>query len=145
VLDDDVPLPEAEVVHEIEDRQAVRDHSLLSIHNDPHRRLRFAPTWHADYATDVPCLLAVGGLFIPRFVVAFLGIFTHYFSVFDSFLWPLLGFFFLPTTTLAWAWALHTPSHSVHGVHLIIVILAFCVDVGIIGGGRSRLARRRRA
>jgi len=93
----------------------------------------------------VPCLLAVGGLFIPRIVIVLLALFTNYLSVFSSFLWPLLGFFFLPTTTLAWAWALHTPSHSVHGVNLIIVILGFCVDVGIIGEGRSRLARRRRA
>jgi hypothetical protein len=80
--------------------------------------------------------LALGGLFIPRLVVALLGIFTHYFSVFDSFIWPLLGFFFLPTTTLAWAWALHTPSHSVHGLNLAIVIIAFCLDIGIIGSGR---------
>jgi hypothetical protein len=83
-----------------------------------------------------------GGLFIPRLLVALLGIFTHYFSVFNSFIWPLLGFFFLPTTTLAWAWALHTPSHSVHGLNLVIVILAACLDLGIIGGGRSRFARR---
>jgi hypothetical protein len=132
-------------VHEIEHGSAVRDLTLLAIHNDVHHRLHFAPTRHADYATDVPCLLAVGGLFLPRLIIILLAVFTHYFSVFDSFLWPLLGFFFLPTTTLAWAWALHTSKHAVQGVNLIIVILAACVDIGIIGGGRSRLARRRRA
>jgi hypothetical protein len=89
--------------------------------------------------------LALGGLFLPRLVIALLAIFTSYLSVFDSFLWPLLGFFFLPTTTLAWAWAMHTPRHGVSGFNLIIVVLAVCVDIGIIGGGRSRLARRRRA
>jgi hypothetical protein len=91
----------------------------------------------------VPCLLALGGLFIPRIVIAFLYLFTNYLSrAYDSFLWPLLGFFFLPTTTLAWAWAQNTRG-SVGGVHLVIVVLALCVDLGIIGGGRSSLSRRR--
>jgi hypothetical protein len=93
----------------------------------------------------VACFLGLGGLFIPRFVLAFLWLFTNYLSrAFDSFLWPLLGFFFLPTTTLAWAWAQNTRG-SVAGVHLVIVIIALLVDLGIIGGGRSSLARRRRA
>ena len=134
MLDDDAPLSKAEFAHKVQHSRAFGDLARLPIHNDP----------HLDYATRVPCLLAVGGLFIPRLVIALLALFTSYLSVFDSFLWPLLGFFFLPTTTLAWAWALHTPRHAVGGVNLIIVILAVCVDLGIIGGGRSRLARRRR-
>jgi hypothetical protein len=93
----------------------------------------------------VACFLGLGGLFIPRIVLFLLWLFTDYLqTAFDSFLWPLLGFFFLPTTTLAWAWAVNTrPSHTVAGVHLVIVVIALLVDLGIIGGGRSSLARRR--
>jgi hypothetical protein len=92
----------------------------------------------------MPCLLAIGGLTIPRIVIAFLWLFTNYLNrAFDSFLWPLLGFFFLPTTTLAWAWAVNTRG-EVAGVHAVIVVLAVLLDLGIIGGGRSSLARSRR-
>ena len=92
----------------------------------------------------MPCLLAIGGLTVPRVVIAFLWLFTNYLErAFDSFLWPLLGFFFLPTTTLAWAWAENT-NGRVAGVHLVIVVLAVLLDLGVIGGGRSSLANRRR-
>ena len=92
----------------------------------------------------MPCLLAIGGLTLPRVVIAFLWVFTNYLErAFDSFLWPLLGFFFLPTTTLAWAWATNTRG-EIAGVHAVIVVLALLLDLGFIGGGRSSLARRRR-
>jgi hypothetical protein len=91
----------------------------------------------------VPCLLGVFGLITPRVVIVLLVIFTDYIGrAYDSFLWPLLGFFFLPTTTLAWAWAQNTRG-EVAGVHLIIVVVALLLDLGIIGSGRSSLARRR--
>jgi hypothetical protein len=50
----------------------------------------------------------------------------------------LLGFFFMPTTTLAWAWMVNTRDGN-----LIIVVIAVLLDLGVIGGGRSSLARRR--
>jgi hypothetical protein len=92
----------------------------------------------------MPCLLGLGGLIAPRFVIVVLWVFSDYLSsAFDSFLWPLLGFLFLPTTTLAWAWAENTRG-EIGGVHAIVVVVAFLFDVGFIGGGRSSLARRRR-
>lgn len=95
------------------------------------------------YGTHVPCLLGLFGLITPRVVIVLLVIFTDYIGrAYDSFLWPLLGFFFLPTTTLAWAWAINTRG-EVAGVHLIIVVVAVLLDLGIIGSGRSSLARRR--
>lgn len=91
----------------------------------------------------MPCLLAIGGLTVPRVVIVLLWLFSSYLErAYDSFLWPLLGFFFLPTTTLAWAWAENTRG-EIGGVHAIIVIVAVLLDLGFIGGGRSSLARRR--
>jgi hypothetical protein len=90
-------------------------------------------------------LLAIGGLTLPRVVIVLLVIFSDYIGrAFDSFLWPLLGLFFLPTTTLAWAWAQNTRG-EVAGVHLVIVVLALLLDLGVIGGGRSWFFRRRNA
>lgn len=91
----------------------------------------------------MPCLLGAFGLIAPRIVIVVLWLFTSYLErAFDSFLWPLLGFFFLPTTTLAWAWATNTRG-EVAGVHLVVVVFAVLLDLGVIGGGRSSLARRR--
>jgi len=49
----------------------------------------------------MPCLLVVLALATPRFVVILLWLFSNWFrGVFSTSLWPVLGFFFLPTTLL---------------------------------------------
>jgi hypothetical protein len=49
---------------------------------------------------------------------------------FDSWLVPLLGFFLLPWTTLAYAVMWSTSSNGVTGFEWFIVILAFVIDLG---------------
>lgn len=91
----------------------------------------------------VPCLLLAGILAIPRTIIVLLVIFSDYIGrAFDSLLWPLLGFIFAPTTTLAWAWAENTRG-EVAGIHLVIVVVAVLLDLGFLGGGRSWFIRRR--
>jgi hypothetical protein len=48
----------------------------------------------------MPCLLALLALIMPRLVIVLLWFFTGWFRVFNSLLWPVLGFIFLPTTLL---------------------------------------------
>jgi hypothetical protein len=70
-------------------------------------------------------------------------IFSNYIGrAYDTMLWPLLGFFFLPLTTLAYAWAINSRG-SLDGVHLVVVILALLMDLGLIGGGASSRRRRK--
>jgi hypothetical protein len=89
------------------------------------------------------CFLALMGLITPRAIMVFLWIFTDYLSrAFHSFLWPLLGFVFLPTTTLAYAVAQNSLD-GLHGWGLVIFVLGVLLDFGIIGGSRGRAARRR--
>jgi hypothetical protein len=86
------------------------------------------------------CLLAIVGLITPRVVLAILWIFTDYLSrAFETFLWPLLGFFFLPTTTLAYAVATNSLG-GFEGWGLVVLILGVLLDFGVLGGG----ARARR-
>ena len=55
----------------------------------------------------MPCLATIIALATPRLLIAILWMFTHWFrGVFDHTIWPLLGFFFLPTTVL-WYSAVH--------------------------------------
>ena len=87
------------------------------------------------------CLLVVLGLATPRFIIVILWIFTDYLSrAFQTFWWPLLGFFILPTTTIAYAIA----QNSLHGElsKVVVLVLGVFIDVGIIGRGRGALRVR---
>jgi hypothetical protein len=88
----------------------------------------------------VPCLLAILAFFFPRLVMVLLVIFSDYLGrAYQTVFWPLLGFLFMPYTTLAYAWAINSHG-SVSGAYLVVVILAVLVDIGVIGGGER--ARR---
>ena len=89
----------------------------------------------------MPLLLALIGYVTPRVVIVVLALFTDYLSrAFDGVLWPILGFIFLPVTTLAWTFAQNADAVR-GGGRFVLVVVAVLVDVGLIGGGRSRLAR----
>ena len=84
------------------------------------------------------CFLALLALISPRLVLFILAIFSDTLSrAYDSWIVPLLGFFLLPWTTLAyaafWDWG---PGHHVTGFEWFFVILAFLIDLGSYGFGR---------
>ena len=78
-------------------------------------------------------------MFFPRLAIILVVIFSDYLGeAFTTWVWPLLGFFFMPLTTLAYAWAWHIqPQGSVSGIGLVVVVLAALFDLGIIGGNAS--------
>jgi hypothetical protein len=47
---------------------------------------------------------------------------------------PLLGFIFLPITTIVYAWMV-TSGLPMQGINLLIVVVAVVLDVGAHGGG----------
>jgi hypothetical protein len=91
------------------------------------------------------CLAAVVALITPRFVMAILWLFTDYLNrAFGDFIWPFLGFLFLPTTTIGFALA-QNEFDGVSGWGLFFVLLGFSLDVGLWGGsGRGWGSRRYR-
>jgi hypothetical protein len=49
----------------------------------------------------MPCLFVALALAVPRVVIALLWFFTSWFhGLFDTILWPIIGFILLPTTLL---------------------------------------------
>lgn len=89
------------------------------------------------------CLLLLVAILGPRIAIILIALFTSYFEKpFDGLLIPLLGFLFLPFTTLAYAWAINTRG-EVAGVQAVVVVLAVLVDLGVFG--RGEVERRRRA
>ncbi len=55
---------------------------------------------------------------------------------------PLVGWLFLPWTTLAYAWAINSRGEVV-GFQAIVVVVAVLVDLGIVGGGAARRRSKR--
>jgi hypothetical protein len=87
----------------------------------------------------MPCLVAVIALAFPRIVLALIFFTSAYLdrAFGGNYLWPFLGFLFLPLTTLAYAYAINTAG-SVHGLYLVAIIVAVLIDLGILGGSRYR-------
>ena len=80
---------------------------------------------------------------MPRLVIILVVILSDYIgAAYQTVLWPLLGFFFMPLTTLAYAWAINT-NGSVSGVYFVVMVLAVLIDLGIVGGGASNRRFRR--
>jgi hypothetical protein len=95
----------------------------------------------------VGCLVVLFSLITPRLVIIVLWIFTNYLATaYGSWTWPTLGFFFLPTTTIAYAIAVNDLSSStiVGGTDIsaggvIVIVIGVLIDLGALGGGvRSR-------
>jgi hypothetical protein len=86
----------------------------------------------------MPCLFLILILAFPRVGLALLFLFTHYLDrVFSSIFVLILGFIFLPITTLLYAWMIHS-GLPVAGINLLWLLIAALVDLGSLGGGYSR-------
>ena len=86
----------------------------------------------------MPCCVTLIALAAPRIALFLVWILSDYLGRAYETLWvPLLGFFFLPTTTLAYAWAINTRG-EVKGFPLAVVILAALIDLGALGGSRRK-------
>ena len=83
------------------------------------------------------CLVFLLVLAMPRFVMVVLWIFSNYLSrAYEGWLLPLLGFFLLPTTTLAYAVA-ENETGGFRSWGAVLVVLAVLIDVGSWGKGRG--------
>ena len=82
------------------------------------------------------CFAALLALISPRLALFFIWIFSDLLGdAFESWIVPVLGFFLLPWTTLAYAvmWA---SSDQVSGFEWFIVVLAFFFDLGAYAQSR---------
>jgi len=89
------------------------------------------------------CLLGCIALIIPRVTIVLVVIFSDYIGrAYETTLWPIAGFFFMPLTTLAYAWAINS-NGTVTGVYLVVVVVAVLLDFGLVGGSSARARRYR--
>ncbi|MCP9235282.1 hypothetical protein [Lewinella sp. JB7] len=84
----------------------------------------------------MPLLILLLGFFFPRLIIVLLYFFAGWFrGAFDGILLPLLGFIFLPLTTL---WYGISEVYFDGNVQLVGLVVAVLLDLGIVG---SRLRR----
>jgi hypothetical protein len=91
----------------------------------------------------MPCFLLILTLFFPRLVLLLLWFFSTYLqrAFHGGLAIPLLGFIFLPLTTLVYAWEFnnHMP---MEGINLLWLLIAVLFDLGGLGGGARHQSRR---
>ena len=83
------------------------------------------------------CLAVLLGLIVPRVTLVLLWFFTNWTEVLRPWWLGLLGFFFVPFTTLAYVLIHHAAGSVETSVgHLLILAVALAMDVGSWGGTR---------
>ena len=88
------------------------------------------------------CILPIVGVFCPRFLMFFIWLLTNWFHLaFETRIWPLLGFLFMPFTTLAYLAAMLNNNHSVSGGWVVLLIVAVLFDLGSSSDSASRTRR----
>jgi hypothetical protein len=78
----------------------------------------------------MPCLLTLLALFVPRVVVVGLWLLTTWFQgIFESMLWPILGFFLAPTTLLWYSVVVNVYDGEWGALQIVIGVIAVVIDL----------------
>ena len=89
----------------------------------------------------MPCLLAIVVLAFPRVVLILMWLLSNILQrAYHNLIIPVLGFIFLPITTIVYAWMV-TQHMPLAGVNLIILIVAVLLDAGSHRGGMRHYRR----
>jgi len=91
----------------------------------------------------MPCLLLFVILLFPRVTLVLMWLFSTYLqrALHGGLLLPVLGFIFLPLTTIVYAWELNSGMPTA-GVNLLWLLVAVIIDLGGLGGGAHRQSQR---
>jgi uncharacterized oligopeptide transporter (OPT) family protein len=93
----------------------------------------------------MPCLLFIIVLAFPRVALLLLFFLSSYLErAYHNVLILLLGFIFVPLTTLVYAYMVNN-SLPIAGLNLLWLLLAVLIDLGSLGGGGGSYRRRRSA
>jgi hypothetical protein len=90
----------------------------------------------------MPCLLLLVVVAFPRVALVLMYLLSDYLQrAYVGLLIPLLGFIFLPLTTIVYAWLVNS-HRPLDGVNLLFLVVAVLIDAGGLGGGEWHRRRR---
>jgi len=90
----------------------------------------------------MPCVVILLLLGLPRLALFLTWMFGNYLGrAFNgvAVIWPILGFLFMPVTTLAYAFSMNTWG-EIRGLGTVLVIVAVLIDIGMLGASRRKRA-----
>lgn len=86
----------------------------------------------------MPCLIVALALFIPRVAIVALWLFTGWFNgLFETLLWPVLGFIFLPTSLIWFTAVQHWYGGEWSVVPVIGMVIALLIDLSPASGANE--------
>ena len=85
------------------------------------------------------CVVLLVIFFFPRVTLLLMWLFSNYLerAFHGGLLVPLVGFLFLPLTTIVYAWEINNGMPTA-GINLLWLLLAVIIDLGGLGGGARR-------
>lgn len=88
-------------------------------------------------------LVALLAILLPRLTMALLWLFTNWFDrVFPNILWPILGFIFLPLTTLWYSVVQNWFGGQWDIVPIIGMVIAIVIDISPVTARRRPIVER---
>lgn len=89
----------------------------------------------------MPCFAALLALIAPRLAIVTLWFFSDWFTgIFDSLLWPVLGFFFTPTTLLWYTVVENWYDGEWGTLQIVVVVITLLIDLSPASSKRKRKA-----
>lgn len=93
------------------------------------------------------CILLLALFGLPRIALIGLWLARHGYvarAFDDVWVWPVAGFLFLPTTTLAYAYGMNSLGSpgEMPPLGWLLVLIALAIDLGLTGSGARRARRR---
>jgi hypothetical protein len=90
----------------------------------------------------MPCLLVLLVVAFPRLVLILMWLFSSILDrAYHNLVIPLIGFIFLPITTIVYAWMV-TQGMPIAGINLVILVIAVIADAGSHGTSVRSYSRR---
>ena len=91
----------------------------------------------------MPCFLLLVVLLFPRVALVLMWIYSTYLqhAFHGGLVLPVLGFIFLPLTTIVYAWEINSGMPTT-GINLLWLLVAVIIDLGGMGGSAHRQWRR---
>ncbi|NUM54665.1 MAG: hypothetical protein HUU46_13555 [Candidatus Hydrogenedentes bacterium] len=88
----------------------------------------------------MPCLFVLIAVIAPRLALFLMWLLAYMAPAFETRIWPILGFFFMPYTTCAYAIGMNETG-GFQGWSLLLLIVGVVFDLGSHGGS-ARTTRR---
>jgi hypothetical protein len=85
----------------------------------------------------MPCLILTVGLIVPRVLAVVLYLTGWFEGIFNSVLWPILGFLFMPTTLIAYGFIFRYMGGNFGPLEIGLLVIAVLIDIGPAAGHRK--------